>query len=596
MVERVPFFSRKGTPLTQPQSTSVSPFAVIIGIIVAATLLVAVVASAAIGSNVNDGNNMMRTIQGRAIVPITNSCDTAAEQRKARAYQIRVDAAFEQYSVAVACHLNNGDETLYSSQNYFASYSKGLPHDSLGHVNVSAYLLLKKAATSGLPSDWDAVPLAPGAVKKLTNPLAGEAFSIEGPDSHSINMPPAPRFSSAEQASEMVEEYWMALLRDVPFADYGTSPLAAQAIADLNNMSDYRATLPVTAANLFRGTEPGTLNGPYISQFLYLPCPFGASYIDQRIRTYTAGVDFITTFSEYLSIQNGQAPSGILTFEPTTVFIRNGRDLSRWGKQKMFFVNISSYMLKVHMDVLYQGYFMAALGLLGMNAPLKASLPYHASTNQIPFGTFGPPFIMQISAASAVEALKAAWFNKWNVARRLRPEVMAARIDRHKRGLFSYPIHVDVLNSVGAALINTTFGGWLLPQAYAEGSPTHPSYAAGHATVAGAAVTLLKALFDENFVVPNPVMPNPSDGGQTVIPLSPSATLTVGGELNKVAANIAYGRNVANVHYRSDAYHSLRLGEQVAIGMLKDMVRTFSEPFQGFIFTNFDGAVISVNR
>ena len=41
-----------------------------------------------------------------------------------------------------------------------------------------------------------------------------------------------------------------------------------------------------------------------------------------------------------------------------------------------------------------------------------------------------------------------------------------------------------------------------------EGCPTHPSYGAGHATVAAACVTILKAWFDESFVFPNPVVPD----------------------------------------------------------------------------------------
>jgi hypothetical protein len=205
---------------------------------------------------------------------------------------------------------------------------------------VTAYQQLLKAAGTGLPSEWAKVPLAPGSVSKLTNPLAGEAFVMEGGDAHSFYMPPAPAFASAEHAADMVENYWMALLRDVPFANYSTHPLAAQAIVDLNNMSDYRGLKPVTAQNLFRGTEPGCTNGPMISQFLYLPCPYGATYIEQRIKTYTAGLDFMTTFSEYLSIQNGQAPTGVNTFEPTPVFMRNGRDIGRWGKFVCLFCSL----------------------------------------------------------------------------------------------------------------------------------------------------------------------------------------------------------------------------------------------------------------
>ena len=46
--------------------------------------------------------------------------------------------------------------------------------------------------------------------------------------------------------------------------------------------------------------------------------------------------------------------------------------------------------------------------------------------------------------------------------------------------------------------------------------------------------------------------------------------MTVGGELNKLAANIAMGRNFAGIHYRADADHGMRLGERVAIACLQD--------------------------
>ena len=48
-----------------------------------------------------------------------------------------------------------------------------------------------------------------------------------------------------------------------------------------------------------------------------------------------------------------------------------------------------------------------------------------------------------------------------------------------------------------------------------------------------------------------------------------AGALTVGGELNKVAANIAIGRNMAGVHWRTDYSESVTLGEEVAIGILR---------------------------
>jgi len=89
-----------------------------------------------------------------------------------------------------------------------------------------------------------------------------------------------------------------------------------------------------------------------------------------------------------------------------------------------------------------------------------------------------------------------------------------------------------------------------LPQAYPEGCPTHPSYPAGHAVIAGACVTVIKACLDESYVLPEPVMA--SADGLSLLPWK-GADLTVGGELDKLAANIIQGRNHAGLHWRSDA-------------------------------------------
>jgi len=134
-------------------------------------------------------------------------------------------------------------------------------------------------------------------------------------------------------------------------------------------------------------------------------------------------------------------------------------------------------------------------------------------------------------------------------------------------------------------------GTYLLPMAFPEGSPTHPSYGAGHATVAGACVTVLKAFFDESFVIPNPVEAAPD--GLSLRPYV-GRPLTVGGELNKLASNIAIGRNIAGVHWRSDATESLKLGEELAIRYMREERDCFNEAFNGFSLRRFDGVTITV--
>jgi hypothetical protein len=196
---------------------------------------------------------------------LNDSCttDRFVNPRRADAYQLRVVRAYDHYATPVPCHTNNGDEALYASQNYFASFSKGMLHDSLGHVNPTYYQSLLNAVNTRTPSSFDAILQAPGAVRDFTNPQAGMAFVLQGADPQSLNVPPAPTFASSEQAGEIVELYWAAYTRDVPFADYATDPKTLAAVAELNGLSDFRGPKPVTAANLFRGSAPGCDVGLY---------------------------------------------------------------------------------------------------------------------------------------------------------------------------------------------------------------------------------------------------------------------------------------------------------------------------------------------
>src|SRR6185295_18163353 len=117
----------------------------------------------------------------------------------------------------------------------------------------------------------------------------------------------------------------------------------------------------------------------------------------------------------------------------------------------------------------------------------------------------------------------------------------AARVHHRPTGTANYPVNSEVLSSSAAQAVYSRHGSYLLPMAFPEGCPLHPSYTAGHATVAGAGVTILKAFFDESFVLPRPVVPD-ADG----LTLQPYAgpPLTVGNELNKLANNIGIGRNM----------------------------------------------------
>jgi hypothetical protein len=527
-----------------------------------------------------------------------NKSDTAVAQnpsiedsRSDQAYAVREAAAHAQRDLPAVTHTTNGDEALYA--NKIGSFSKGLPHNNLGEVDVTAFNALVNAMNSGVPADFENIPMGtanPSQRFRLTNPQAGLAFDMQGADSHHLSQPPAPALSSAWQAGEIAENYWMAILRDLPFTQYDTDPLVAEACADLSAMSDFRGPKvggQVTPATLFRGFTAGDLVGPYMSQFLLRGIPFGAQGYSNKMRTLLPGINYLTQYPDWLDIQRGARPTVPQYFDATPRYIRNGRDLSQW----------------VHIDVLFQAYFQAMLILLqppnpndplsggGIGAPLDAGNPYASSLTQDAFGTFGGPFIATMVCEPSTRALKAVWYQKWKVHRRLRPEAMAGRIHNHLTGAANYPIHADILNSRALNRVRRTYRTYLLPMAFPEGSPLHPSYGAGHATVAGACTTILKAFFDESYVIPNPVVPDAT--GTQLIPYSGPA-LTVGNELNKLAANVGVGRNHAGVHWRSDYQESAKLGEAIALSMLADQRACYNETFNGFSLTKFDGTTVTV--
>jgi len=230
---------------------------------------------------------------------------------------------------------------------------------------------------------------------------------------------------------------------------------------------------------------------------------------------------------------------------------------------------------------------------MGLGAPLDAGNPYESFTKTDAFGTFGGPHILSLVTEVATRALKAVWFQKWYVHRRLRPEEFGGRIHNHMTGAASYPINSEILQSDVLDRVYSTYGTYLLPQAFPEGSPLHPAYGSGHATVGGACVTILKAWFDESWVLPDPVVSNAA--GTALEPyFGPNFNqLTVGGELDKVAANIAIGRNFAGIHWHSDYTESYKLGEQVAIGLLQEQQGCYIEG-GSFTLTKFDGSTITI--
>jgi hypothetical protein len=471
-------------------------------------------------------------------------------------------------------HTTNGDEERYLD--WRASFTKTMPHNDLGEVDPAAYHQWLAIFESGDPAQFEQAPRDAQAVEQLNDPQAAYAIELAGPDATALPFPAPPAFASRQAAAEITELYWRALMRDLPFRAYESDPLVPAAVADLRAAGLARADI----ASLFRGEAGGGLRGPFVSQFLWHDIAFGLKTVDQRFRLPSAGQSFLTEFEAWLACQRGARQGARLRFDPEPRYIATYRDLTEY----------------VHRDFSFQSFMNAALIIFHLAAGHGADVwsptnPYRGSRSQFGDITFGSKNLLSLLAQASLLAQKTAYYQKWQIHRRLRPECLGGRIDVHLTGRKTYDIHPAVLESEALARVKAANGSYLLPMAYPEGCPTHPSYPAAHGVNAGTCATVLKAFVNEACAFPEAVEAS-ADGAR----LGPwrGETLTLGGEIDKLASNIALARDAAGVHFRSDSVEGLKLGEAVAIGLLADYSRTYSERFDGFILTRFDGSKVRV--
>ncbi len=531
----------------------------------------------------------------------------------------------------------------------------------------------------------------PANFRQWEAPTAGVVFDLQGPDAQAVTMPPAPALTDVEGIPnpelifEIAEVYELAVLRDQAFVDFegNGNPDITSSLGRLNALGYASAPTgrarkigsggDLTAQTLFRGSSPGVEVGPYLSQFMLIgntdvngggdvaegKIGYGVLMVDQRVPIAEPRKDYMTSMADYVAVQRGLSPAG------ETYGASNGAPVGAPTRAPRRFIStprdLATY---VHYDALYEAYLNACIILLGMGAPSDPSFDHLSGAgaaaqqgdtrrNAGGFALYGGPHILNLVTEVATRALKAVRFQKFNSHIRLRPEALAARIelDRlHATGALSpaaagsvpqvVTTHVRAYrealegntgggaeSTLGAVAGGPGAGSYFLPMAFPEGSPMHPAYGAGHATVAGACVTILKAYFDTGTVLAQtssgevrfkhlegsdtpiafrpPALPGPGVGegapvGDLVVgapvPGEPDRYLTLEGELNKLAANISIGRNMAGVHYYSDYSDSLRMGEQIALGILEEQALGYpTDPFVLSVPT-FDGRVHRIGR
>lgn len=515
-------------------------------------------------------------------------------KRIEEARELRISAARSDGDVPPAKNVSNGDEARYADKG--GTYTKGLPHDDFGRVDLDAFALFKKALNSGKFSDFEHIKL--GGTRTLNDPQGGLTFDLEGLDPVQFGqpeVPPAPGIGSDQTATELLEHYWGALLRDVPFTEYATNPLVAQAAQELGaqptHLGPRDTSGKVTSKLLFRGAFPGEQVGPYVSQFFLQPTAFGAQPLSQMMVSLVPNVDFMTSFADWLTVQNGNLTKQQLQKDPQLRYRRNGRDLAAYTQ----------------VDVLFQAYLTAFLVAGTIGAPVNPGNPYAHSKTENGFGSFGGPDFAGTLCEVATRALNAVWYQKWMVHLRPRPEATGGIVHLIKTG------HADktdvrlsnvILSSKGLQESFNKYGTWLLPQAFPEGSPTHPAYPTGHGTVGGACITVLKFFFDGS----QKIRPLLTKINRDVVEASADGlslqtytggdrdSMDITGELAKLAHNISLGHGIhAGIHWRSDTDASILLGEAVALAFLRDRARIYNEPFTVNL-TKFDGTTATISN
>ena len=461
---------------------------------------------------------------------------------------------------------------------------------------------LINAIEKGDKQSLDKIKQSSVTERKIVNCIAQKSFSLIGLDS-SLGYEQIPYKIDSESAIfEISEIYILSLLRDTSFDKIEKFTNDNKFLQILNRFSNEAITCPttngiITSENFLRGIWHGCNVGPYISQLLYLPYMYGNLPIQQK---YKIELDYkpSTKISEWLDIQNGKVNSSInfetgFAMEPITKYINNPRMLGSI----------------VHNDPLYQFYYQAAL-ICFQNGigPTGYSHPKNSD-----WTSGGSPFVLSCLAEVSKQALLHAWYHKYEVNLRIRPEVLAQRIElahtASQELLEAVPGLSNIKNITNEKISellkmiqkenqNNTR---LLKLQYPEGSPTHPSLPAGHAIVACACTTLLKAVLNTQLSNgsdrPWPSKVVHSINGHSLVNYKGNTNnMTVNSELNKLASNISLGRCMAGVHYRQD--NNLLLGEQVAIRYLQDKAVSIHENdgelFTGWTLRKLDGSIIRI--
>lgn len=470
----------------------------------------------------------------------------------------------------------NGDQPLpqntsrppktTSSGEVYNKYQKALQADSSWKLPQSTYDTLTSELSSDPQSGNRYVDVPLGGDRELVEPMAAWHHSGTGIDSWMTTMPEPPEWGGDRMAAEMAMNYWMAYFRDEPLENLESAVSGTQFSTTISNIQNNVSEELGwdTTSTPFRSTWNEVNDGPYLTQFYTHPIEFGNLTFEPTVRTLDGG-DYNVSGSDVEEVMTGASEHGAEPFgrphdqsdEGSPRWITTPRDLASL----------------VRNEPSYQHYLTAALQLLEWGAEPNPRLPLintDESHSSLPYIKYGGAGLLDLIARAAGNALDAAWYHKWLVHLRPRPEKYGAALQEA-----STPSDHAPTWAINDPSFNVT-GNRYLSQAYPEGAPAHPAYPSGHSAIAGACATVLKIMFDDNM---NFSELNNYPGhmvNQSGSPTSYSGQYdpTIAGEINKLADNVGVARIWAGVHYWSDHYYGMRLGEQAGLATILDVTMT----------------------
>lgn len=430
--------------------------------------------------------------------------------------------------------------------NYINIFSKGLSHDNKGVVNISQIERFLELTIQG-----DIVE-----VMKL-NPQADDftaslGFDFIGCLNNSYPYSTPYSFSSNELKAYMTELYAMSLARDIPFHQYRSNPTIQQLVKIITKMEKYpQRPTHRTTHNIFRGPTMGDIDGPYVSRFLHC----------HKYSVYQAK-DYLTTWSQLLKCQNGEGSSNMT--KDLNRYIACGRDLASI----------------IHRVDPHQHAYNLFYDFIKLKIPKRPSL-------NLGYSHGGNLDILSVIFTVARNAYNAAAYIKWrNMA--IRPEKIGMEVERIRvKGINEYRLATppsDLLD-----LVHSKISSHLLSQVYDTGSPISPSKPSDLAALFAAVVTVFKFYFDVTGTVAAVEL---VDGKPK---LNDKVALSIEGELHKWCNNLSFGTLWAGINTYGDCINGIKIGEQVAISCLQDIVHRYPYPISQEI-KRFNGKYIKFSN